>query len=203
MRHRSAQLKRAGGGLNDQHHLPRAHHPASGGNGDPDRWCGTHAAAGLHECARPGRTDAGRSAAIDRGSLPGPRIYPSGALISQTSGRGDLQPPHERSRRFFGEVSRGEKLGANFIADGRDEVLTATRENLRAGASQIMVMAGGGAASAYDPLDVTQYTLDERKAAVDAAGDWGTYVTGACLHPEGCAARRGGWREMRRALPAA
>jgi imidazolonepropionase-like amidohydrolase len=115
--------------------------------------------------------------AIDRGELPGPRIYPSGAMISQTSGHGDSRLPHERSRRFFGEVSRGEKLGANFIADGRDEVLTATRENLRAGASQIKVMAGGGAASAYDPLDVAQYTLDEMKAAVEAADDWGTYVT--------------------------
>jgi len=38
-------------------------------------------------------------------------------------------------------------------------------------------MAGGGAASAYDPLYVAQYTLDEMKAAVEAADDWGTYVT--------------------------
>ena len=37
-------------------------------------------------------------------------------------------------------------------------------------------MAGGGAASAYDPLDVAQYTLDEMRAAVEAADDWGTYV---------------------------
>ena len=71
----------------------------------------------------------------------------------------------------------GELMGIGFIADGRDEVLTATRENLRAGATQIKVMAGGGAASAYDPLDVAQYTLDEIKAAVEAADDWGTYVT--------------------------
>jgi imidazolonepropionase-like amidohydrolase len=115
--------------------------------------------------------------AIDRGELPGPRIYASGAMISQTSGHGDSRLPQERSRRFFGEVSKGEQLGANYIADGRDEVLTATRENLRAGATQIKVMAGGGAASAYDPLDVTQYTLDEMKAAVEAASDWNTYVT--------------------------
>ena len=113
---------------------------------------------------------------IDQGTIPGPRIYPSGAMISQTSGHGDSRLPRERSRRFFGDVSRGELLGANFIADGRDEVLTATREDLRAGASQIKVMAGGGAASAYDPLDVAQYTLDEMKAAVEAADDWGTYV---------------------------
>jgi imidazolonepropionase-like amidohydrolase len=113
---------------------------------------------------------------IDAEKAIGPRIYPSGAMISQTSGHGDSRLPNERSRRFFGTVSKGELLGVNFIADGRDEVLTATRENLRAGASQIKVMAGGGAASAYDPLDVTQYTLDEMKAAVEAAEDWGTYV---------------------------
>lgn len=116
-------------------------------------------------------------ATIDSGKAPGPRLYPSGAMISQTSGHGDTRMPHERSRRFFGEVSKGEQLGVNFIADGRDEVLTASRENLRFGASQLKVMAGGGAATTYDPLDVTQYTLDEMKAAVEAAEDWGTYVT--------------------------
>jgi imidazolonepropionase-like amidohydrolase len=68
-------------------------------------------------------------------------------------------------------------MGVNYIADGRPEVLAATRENLRAGATQIKIMAGGGAATLYDPLDVTQYTLDEMKAAVEAAEDWGTYVT--------------------------
>ncbi|MFT4015976.1 MAG: amidohydrolase family protein [Agriterribacter sp.] len=116
-------------------------------------------------------------AAIDGGKLSGPRIWPSGATISQTAGHGDFRTPAERSRRFFGEPSRAEKYGATFIADGRDEVLTAVRENLRFGASQIKLMAGGGTSSAYDPIDVTQYTLDEMKAAVEAAEDWGTYVT--------------------------
>jgi len=114
--------------------------------------------------------------AIDNGQIFGPRVWPSGATISQTAGHGDFRLPSERSRRFFGEPSRAEVLGATFIADGRDEVLTATRENLRFGASQIKLMAGGGTSSAYDPVDVTQYTLDEMKAAVEAAEDWGTYV---------------------------
>ena len=114
--------------------------------------------------------------AIDQGKNLGPRIYPSGAMISQTSGHGDFRMPSDRSRRFGGTMTAGELMGIGFIADGRDEVLTATREDLRAGASQIKVMAGGGAASAYDPLDVAQYTLDEMKAAVEAADDWGTYV---------------------------
>lgn len=115
-------------------------------------------------------------AAIDKGKVTGPRIWPSGATISQTAGHGDFRTPEERSRRFFGKPSRAELLGATFIADGRDDVLTATRENLRFGASQIKLMAGGGTSSAYDPIDVTQYTLDEMKAAVEAAEDWGTYV---------------------------
>ena len=116
-------------------------------------------------------------AAIYAGKMPGPRIWPSGAFVSQTSGHGDLRQPHERSRRFFGKPSMAEEMGATFIADGRDEVLTAVRENLRMGASQIKLMAGGGTSSAYDPVDVTQYTFDEMRAAVEAAEDWGTYVT--------------------------
>lgn len=113
--------------------------------------------------------------AIDKGTARGPRVWPSGAMISQTSGHGDLRTPDERSRRFFGPISRAEHFGASFIADGRDEVLTAVRENLRSGASQIKLMAGGGTSSAYD--HVTQYTFDEMKAAVESAEDWGTYVT--------------------------
>lgn len=115
--------------------------------------------------------------AIDAGKAKGPRVWPSGAMISQTSGHGDFRTPSEPSRRFSGKEPRAEQLGATFIVDGRDEVLTATRENLRFGASQIKLMAGGGASTMYDPLDVTQFTLDEMRAAVDAASDWNTYVT--------------------------
>jgi imidazolonepropionase-like amidohydrolase len=116
-------------------------------------------------------------AGIDQGRYLGPRVWPSGATVSQTAGHGDFRAPQERSRRFFGQPSRAEQLGATFIADGRAEVLTAVRENLRFGASQIKLMAGGGTSSAYDPIDVTQYTFDEMRAAVEAAEDWGTYVT--------------------------
>ena len=116
-------------------------------------------------------------AAIDAGKATGPRIWPSGAIISQTSGHGDFRLPSETSRRFFGKASRAETYTATFIADGRDEVLTATRENLRFGASQIKLMAGGGSSSEYDPIDVTQYLPEEISAAVAAAEDWGTYVT--------------------------
>ena len=121
---------------------------------------------------------------IDSGKVMGPRIWPSGPMISQTSGHADLRGPNELSRRFSGKMSKAEEIWASVVADGRDEVLTAVRENLRLGASQIKIAAGGGTSSEYDPLDVTQYTLDEMKAAVDAASDWNTYVTVHAYHPK-------------------
>jgi imidazolonepropionase-like amidohydrolase len=93
---------------------------------------------------------------IDSGRAKGPRIWPSGPMISQTSGHADLRGPDEPSRRFSDKMSKAEEVWASVIADGRDEVLTAVRENLRMGASQIKIAAGGGTSSEYDPLDVTQ-----------------------------------------------
>jgi imidazolonepropionase-like amidohydrolase len=113
--------------------------------------------------------------AIDEGVLAGPRIYPSGAFISQTAGHGDFRLRHEVPRAC-GVLSHGEVMGATAIADGVDQVLRAAREQLLLGASQLKVMAGGGIASPYDPIDVTQYTVAELRAAVEAAEHWGTYV---------------------------
>jgi imidazolonepropionase-like amidohydrolase len=118
----------------------------------------------------------GLKRAIDEGIVAGPRIYPSGAMITQTAGHGDFRLPHEVPRDPCGALSHGERLGGAAIADGVDQVLRAAREQLMLGASQIKVMAGGGVASAYDPLDVTQYTEPELRAAVEAAENWGTYA---------------------------
>ena len=115
--------------------------------------------------------------AIDDGIIIGPRIYPSGATISQTSGHGDFRSITDLPRDRGGSGTYLEQVGMTAIADGVDEVLTRTRENLMRGATQIKVMAGGGVASNYDPLDVTEYTLEEMQAAVKAAESWGTYVT--------------------------
>ncbi len=70
-----------------------------------------------------------------------------------------------------------ERVNAAAIADSPDLVRKRVREQLALGASQIKLMAGGGVASSYDPLDVTQYTVPELRAAVEAAENWGTYVT--------------------------
>ena len=118
----------------------------------------------------------GLKRAIDEGIVDGPRIYPSGAFISQTSGHGDFRLPYEIPRSPSAPLSYAEVVGVAAIADGADQVLLRTREQLMKGASQIKLMAGGGVSSNYDPLDVTQYSEAELRAAVGAAQDWGTYV---------------------------
>lgn len=114
--------------------------------------------------------------AIDRGLFPGPRIYPSQAAISQTSGHGDFGFVYEAPTALGGEESRAEQIGFMRVADGEAQVLASVREQLKKGASQIKVMVGGGAASMYDPLYTVQFTDSELRAAVNAATDYGTYV---------------------------
>jgi imidazolonepropionase-like amidohydrolase len=115
--------------------------------------------------------------AVDRGDVVGPRIWPSGAMISQTSGHGDFRELSDLPRTSTSELSLAEKFGVGALADGVDEVLRRTREQLMLGASQIKLAAGGGVASEFDPIDVAQHTEAELRAAVEVAEDWNTYVT--------------------------
>lgn len=115
---------------------------------------------------------------IDAGLIHGPRIYPSGAFISQTSGHGDFR---DRADGGFsinspGDLSNFERMGIGMVVNGVPEALAATRLNLRNGASQIKIMAGGGGSSRFDPIDTSQFTIEELKAIVAAAEDWNTYV---------------------------
>ena len=119
----------------------------------------------------------GLKRAIDSDLIVGPRIFPSGAMISQTGGHGDFRLPHEIPRSAGDPLSYTERIGLAAIADSPDEVRRRTRENLMKGASQIKLTAGGGVGSSYDPIDVTQFSEAELHAAVEAAENWGTYVT--------------------------
>src|ERR1700732_1951930 len=106
----------------------------------------------------------------------GPRIYASGAMISQTSGHGDFRSRYEVPRALGGPLSQSEISGVAAIADSPDEVRLRAREQLRQGASQIKLMAGGGVSSPHNPIESTQFTEPELRAAVEAAENWGTYV---------------------------
>jgi imidazolonepropionase-like amidohydrolase len=121
--------------------------------------------------------------AIDTGELLGPRIWPSGAMISQTSGHFDFSPLDNIPTTKDTPLSRSDRLGINIVANGVPEVLLRSRENLKQGASQIKIATGGGVSSNFDPLDVTQFTEEEVRAAVNTAADWNTYVATHAFSP--------------------
>jgi imidazolonepropionase-like amidohydrolase len=117
--------------------------------------------------------DAGHREAVEQGLFTGPRLFVCGRAISQTGGHGDA-----RSRADLVSPCACVHLvgGLCRIADGVTEVRKAVRDEIRLGADQIKVMAGGGVASAADPIDQLQYSDEELAAAVDEAGRSHTYV---------------------------
>jgi imidazolonepropionase-like amidohydrolase len=125
----------------------------------------------------------GLKRAIDEGIVPGPRIYPCGAVITVTSGHGDFRQLTDLPRTIGGPLTRMEKLGGAAVADSPDEVRVRTREQLMQGASQIKLTAGGGVSSPFSPVDVTTFTEAELRAAVEAAENWGTYVATHAFTP--------------------
>ena len=147
---------------------------------------GAYVALVLHDYLDQGFTTArdagcnilGIAKAVNNDIIPGPRIYPSGAFLSQTGGHADTGSFND----VPGDVDDLEAHMFGFIADGVPEVIRAARHNLRAGATQIKVMAGGGVASEFDPLHTTQYSLEELKAIVGVAEDYGTYVLVHAYH---------------------
>src|SRR5215472_5905225 len=118
----------------------------------------------------------GLKQAIDEGVIAGPRIFPSGAVITITGGHGDFRQLYELPRTI-GTLSRVEQIGVSAVADSPDEVRLRVREQLMQGASQIKLTAGGGVSSPFSPIDVSTFTEPELRAAVEAAENWGTYVT--------------------------
>jgi imidazolonepropionase-like amidohydrolase len=118
----------------------------------------------------------GLKRAIDEGVVVGPRIFPSGAVITITSGHGDFRQKYEVPRVIGGPLSRMEQIGGSMVADSPDEVRLRAREQLLLGATQIKLTAGGGVASPNSPLDASTFTEAELRAAVEAAENWGTYV---------------------------
>jgi imidazolonepropionase-like amidohydrolase len=135
--------------------------------------------AGFTTVRDAGGLDRGFKEAVRMGLIRGPRIFVSGAFISQTGGHGDHRG--RTSRVDFPTVPG--LTSETIIADGAAEVLRAAREVLRRGADQVKVMASGGAASPSDELDHVQYSVEELSAAVTAARGVGTYVLAHAYGP--------------------
>jgi imidazolonepropionase-like amidohydrolase len=113
--------------------------------------------------------------AIDDGLLAGPRIYPSGAMITTTGGHGDFRSLSDLPRSG-GAISAQERDGGNAIADTVDEVRLRVREQFLQGASQVKLVGSGGVSTPRSPLDMLTFTEAQLRAAAETAQDWGTYV---------------------------
>ena len=119
--------------------------------------------------------------AKNRGLFKGPRMYISCSSLSQTGGHSDFRNRHERGCPAAGhplEPPPG-------VCDGVDQVRQVAREQLRSGADQIKIMAGGGAASPTDLLDTPQFTVEEIAAAVYEARAVKKSVMAHVYVPEG------------------
>jgi imidazolonepropionase-like amidohydrolase len=120
-----------------------------------------------------GGADWGIKEAVEKGYLPGPRLFICGRAIGPTGGHSDM-----RRRTDNGQPCRCCD-GMRFtmaIADGVDAVRAAVREELRQGADAIKIMVSGGVASPYDPLDSRQFSLAEIAVAVEEAVAFKRYV---------------------------
>ena len=123
--------------------------------------------------------DYGVQLAIERGFLRGPRLFIAGAPLSQTGGHADIRP---RGVKEFICTCAGVGLFPA-LADGVPEVRRAVREQLRHGANQIKIMAGGGVASPTDPIDGTQYSLEELTAICEETTAANTYAMAHAYSP--------------------
>ena len=167
-------------GLIDMHQ----HLMLNGGTDAGNNWDayvqGAHASRAAEYLLRSGFTtirdiagnSIGLKRAINQGTLPGPRIYTSGPAIGPTGGHSDwgsrVAAPGESNYQI--------KVQNTMVVDGVDEWLRAGRWIMRNGGDYLKVMSGGGVASEFDPIDLNSPSLEEMKAAVQVANEYGGYV---------------------------
>ncbi len=125
--------------------------------------------------------DYGLQEAVARGLYEGPRLFIAGFPISQTGGHADMRPKGVRTSGMFCSCAGLGLMGA--IADGVGEVRRAVREQVRTGANHIKIMAGGGISSPSDPLEGTQFSIDELQAAVEEAEAANLYALAHAYSP--------------------
>lgn len=125
--------------------------------------------------------DFGLQEAVASGLFEGPRLFIAGQPISQTGGHADMRPKGVRGEGLFCSCAGLAIAGA--IADGVGEVRRAVREQVRNGANHIKIMAGGGVSSPTDPIDGTQFSVEELRAAVEEAEAANLYALAHAYSP--------------------
>ncbi|MEP1593549.1 MAG: amidohydrolase family protein, partial [Halieaceae bacterium] len=122
-----------------------------------------------------GGASIGVQRAIDDGWFPGPRVFSSGAFLTQTSGHLDMRNRTNPHINLGGDHSHAQRIGHYTAVDGDDEMLAAARQNFRNGATQLKLATNGGISATYSPLDIDQFTDAELGAAAQVAESFGSY----------------------------
>ena len=111
-----------------------------------------------------GGADWGLAKHIKENQALGPRLLFCGHALSQTGGHGDMRGPGENSLHQCFCCA-----GLGHVCDGLPEVLRASREEIRRGATHLKIMASGGVSSPTDRITSTQFSEEELLAIVNEA----------------------------------
>ncbi|OLO09653.1 peptidase M38 [Salinicola sp. MH3R3-1] len=121
-----------------------------------------------------GGADRGIQQAVAEGHFVGPRLVICGKALSQTGGHNDYRGFYdERDDQY--QTRRLGSMGR--ICDGVESVRRAVRQEIKAGAQFIKVMANGGVSSPSDPIEFLSFSIDELKTIVEEASNAQTYVS--------------------------
>ncbi len=120
-----------------------------------------------------GGTDWGMKTAVETGLIPGPRLFIAGRSMGPTGGHSDGR---SRTNPGYACPCCNGMAYLRLVVDGEDAVRKAVREQMRQGCDHVKIMASGGVASPYDPLDSLQFSIAEIEAAVEEAEAFGRYV---------------------------
>jgi imidazolonepropionase-like amidohydrolase len=116
--------------------------------------------------------------AIKAGDVLGPRIFTAGLALGSTGGHAD--PTDGYRKDLAGDP--GVKDG---VINGVDDAWKAVRQHYKDGADLIKIMPSGGVLDESSSVDNAQMTLEEVKAVVAAAHDYGFTVAAHAHGAEG------------------
>lgn len=108
--------------------------------------------------------------AINKGLVDGPNILTAGRAISATGGHMDP------SVGIRDDAMRSTPGPAEGVADGKDELMKAVRGQFKKGADLIKIASTGGVLDLSKDGSGAQFTVEEIKAVVETAKDYGMKV---------------------------
>lgn len=120
-----------------------------------------------------GGADQGYVLATDEGTIVGPDIVICGKMLCQTGGHQDVRFKWDNQDPDY---LRGRLGGKSRMCDGVAEVRRAVREEIRAGAQFIKIIANGGLAANGVPISHLAFSSEEIAAIVEEAAIADTYV---------------------------